>query len=391
MFKRSAAALFSFAALAAFNAQADTIPLTPNGHFFKDWVFNKISPQPGGPTPACLGFLPPETVIQETLGSLNFTITAEAGVTPRGWQICQPWYLGGFVPTGNDLPGTGPYHLVTDISSVNYNNGNYNIVADRPFVPGSLIAFQDMDRSESALLTFKDCQGNAVDPAAFDTLILSSNYTPWGTYGPIASSQYAGGTPPAWEVKAQTTPNQDVPNVTLGVLMKAPNICSIRLVGSTVNMGDGGGTTFYLASPPSTTFTVNTGITGGPADFSATLPVTPRCTVDGVDITAMLTPQPPQNTTASQGTPGQVVFSNVPAGAQCTVSAQSSTPAPQGLIWGPAPTAGPVTIDADASKNVVTLIQPLSQPAPVPTLGAWALLALAGLLGGTVALRRRVQ
>ena len=391
MFKRSATALFSLAALAAFNAQAATIPLTQDGHFFKDWVFNKMPPPPGVSAATCSGLLRSDAVIQETLGSLNFTVTAEAGVAPLGWQTCQPWVLGGAVPTGNDLPGTGSYHLVTDISSVNYNNGNYNIVADRPFVPGSLIAFQDMDRSESALLTFKDCQGNAVDPAAFDTVILSSNYVPSGSEGPIASSQYAGGTPPAWEVKAQTGPTQNVPNVSLGVLMKAPNICSIRLAGSTVNMGTGGGTTFYLASPPSTTFTVNTGITGGPADFSATLPVTPRCTVDGVDITAMLTPQPPQNTTASQGTPGQVVFSNVPAGAQCTVSAQSSTPAPQGLIWGPAPTAGPVTIDADASKNVVTLIQPLSQPAPVPTLGAWALLALAGLLGGTVALRRRVQ
>lgn len=46
---------------------------------------------------------------------------------------------------------------------------------------------------------------------------------------------------------------------------------------------------------------------------------------------------------------------------------------------------------ADASKNVVTLTQPLVQPAPVPTLDVWALLALAGLLGGTVGLRRRAH
>ncbi len=380
-----AAALFSWAALAGSIAQAATVSLTANGHYFQGWALSNIKPisdpsYPGGYN--CFSGpanLPPNYAIQGTLGPLNYEVTALTPAVPPAdnqWQICN-WYWGSYIPAGNDTVGAP--------GSVNYNKGNYDIVADRPFVPGTLMAFQDMDVVESALLTFKDCQGNTVDPASFDTLVLSSDYQSPANGGPMASSQYVPGSPPAWRFMAQG----GVPNVAIGVLMKAPNICSIHLVGPTT--GRSGGVAFYFASPPATTLTVNTGITGGPAGFSATLPVTPRCTVGGTDITAMLTPQPPQDTTASQSTPGQVVFNNVPIGAQCTVSAQSSTPAPQGLVWGPAPTAGPVTMDADASKNVVTLTQPLVQPAPVPTLDVWALLALAGLMSGAMALRRRTR
>lgn len=274
-----ALALSCAASLAALGAQAATISLAADGHYFQGWDLSFIKPindpaYPGGYN--CFSGppdLPANYAIQGTLGPLNYRVTALTPATPPAnnqWQICN-WDWGNFIPTGNDTVGAP--------GSVNYNKGNYDIVADRPFVPGTLMAFQDMDGRESALLTFKDCQGNSVDPANFDTLILSSDYVP-GSGSPLASSQYVPGSPPAWQFMAR---GSNVPNVTLGLLLNAPNICSIHLVGPT--SGNSGGVAFFFASPP--------------------------------------------------------------------------TP----------PTA----------------------PAPVPALGAWALLALAGLLGGAASLRRRTH
>lgn len=347
-------------------ANAATISLTQNGQYFNGWSLSNILPDPGllNIDPAGGGYncfsgpqdLPTGTVIKGTLGPLNYQVTALTPATPPAdnqWQICN-WYWGSYIPSGNATTGAP--------GSMNYNKGTYDIVADRPFVPGTLMAFQDMDAVESALLTFKDCQGNVVDPVAFDTLVLSSLYT--STTAPIASSQYVGGSTPAWKFQSQSP--SGVPNVSIGLLMNAPNICSIHLVGPTI--GGSGGTAFFFAAPQATTLTVNTTITGGPAGFSAAVPVGATCTVGDakVDISGMLSPQPPQPTTASASTPGQVVFSNIPIGAQCTVKAVGYPDAPAPYAWGAAPADAVVTLGATAASNTATLTRALSFAAVYP-------------------------
>lgn len=358
----------AFALAALGQAQAATLSLTQNGQFFNGWTTSYMPPVPellainsagGGynctTTPTDI---PAGTVIKGTVGPLNFQVTAlTPAISPaaNNWEVC-PWYWGSYIPSGNNITGSP--------GSINYNKGDYDIVADRPFVPGTLMAFQDMDGLESALLSFYDCQGQLVDPKNFDTLVLSSNYPSDGSAGgPLASSSYVPGSPPQWRFQAgyySTGQYTGVPNVSVGVLMNAPNICKIHLVGPT--SGNSGGATFFFASPPSTTLTVNTTLSGGPAGFSAAVPVSATCTLGDakVDVTGALSPQPPQTTTASASTPGQVVFSNIPVGAQCTVHAVSYPDAPGGYAWGAAPADATVTVGASAASNTATLARALS-------------------------------
>lgn len=381
--------------LSAFGlAQAATIPLVQDGHYFQGWDLSYIQPSPNVPGGYnCFSGppdLPPDEVIHGTLGPLNYQVTALTPATPPAnnqWQICN-WYWGAYIPSGNDTVGTP--------GSVNYNKGNYDIVADRPFVSGTLMAFQDMDALESALLTFKDCQGNPVDPAGFDTLVPSSDYT--STTTPIATSQYVGGSPPAWKFTSQ---GGNVPNVTIGLLLKAPNICSIHIVGPTA--GGSGGVAFYFAAPKlqAATLTVSTPLSGGPDGYSANIPINATCTLNGADVTNYLQPAPPQNSTTSSGTPGTVTFSGIPVGAQCSVSLGSYPAAPSGYSWGPAPAPVSVTIAGGTTGNTASLPSSLASstptpiptptPAPVPTLGGWMLLALMAAVGwlGTLRLRQR--
>jgi hypothetical protein len=248
--KPFAAAFCLAGALAAPGAQAAAISLAKDGRFFKDWALSHIKPIVHKDFPDgynCFSGppdLPADFAIQGTLGPLNYQVTALTPATPPAnnqWQMCN-WIWGSakHIPSGNDTVG--------EPGSVNYNKGNYDIVADRPFTYGTLMAFQDMDGIESALLTFKDCQGNTVDPANFDTLVLSSDYVPPSDSQRLASSEYVPGSPPAWKFMSQA-PN-GVPNASIGLLLKAPNICSIHLVGPTT--GTSGGVAFYFASPPST-------------------------------------------------------------------------------------------------------------------------------------------
>ena len=55
-------------------------------------------------------------------------------------------------------------------------------------------------------------------------------------------------------------------------------------------------------------------------------------------------------------------------------------------------TAASTTEDPDLSNNVAKTVDPstpVAEPAPVPTLGEWALALLASLVGGVAALRLR--
>lgn len=366
-----------------------SIPLTQDGHYFQGWDVSHIQPAnnipqdtstPGYNCVAPPADLPHDSVIHGTLGALNYQITAEQDTLAQPpddnqWQICN-WYWGGHIPAGNDTEGAP--------GSMNYNKGTYNIeTTNGPFVPGTLMAFQDMDGIESALLTFKDCNGNTVDPAGFDTLMLSSLYS--SATQPIASSQYVGGTPPAWEFKSRSPTG--VPNVTIGLLLNAPNICSIRIVGPT--SGISGGVTTFFAAPPTKTLTVSTTLVGPPASYSADVPITATCTFgdEEVDITGALDPQPPQASSTSSAAPGSVSFGRLPVGTQCTIGTGALPPPANGFAWSPAPDPVAITISANDADNEVTLA--LKQASgggaggvtAVPTLQEWGLLTLLGLLG----------
>lgn len=241
------------------SAQAASISLVQDGQFFKGWVFSDIPAPPSPPgnfnCQAPPTNLPATAQIQGTLGEINYTVSADASPATVNWQVC-PWIVGKQIPSGNALPAhfTGSSYL--GVGSVNYSQGNFDIKADKPFVPGTLLAFQDMDGWESADLTFRSCSGAVIDPVNFDTLLLSSNYVPDGTTNgiPMPTSTYvpaAGGNPPGWRMASYVWTSGiygGLPNTASGILLNAPGICSIRLVGPT--KGTSGGVTFYLAAPP---------------------------------------------------------------------------------------------------------------------------------------------
>ena len=241
------------------NAQAATISLTQDGQFFKGWAFSDIPTPPSPPGNFnCLAAptnLPATAQIQGTLGGVNFTVSAQTPPATVNWQVC-PWYVGRYLPSGNALPAhfTGTFY--SGVGSVNYSQGNFDIKADKPFVPGTLLAFQDMDGWESADLTFHSCSGEVIDPVNFDTLLLSSDYVPDGTTNriPMPTSTYvpaSGGNPPGWRMASYVWTSGiygGLPNTASGILLNAPGICSISLVGPT--RGTSGGVTFYLAAPP---------------------------------------------------------------------------------------------------------------------------------------------
>ncbi|WP_460482570.1 DUF5979 domain-containing protein [Comamonas humi] len=380
-------------------SHAATISLATDGHYFDNWTFSTV--EPAGPVgyQSCTAAppndnLPLGTVIQGAVGRVGFEVTATSAST-YNWEAC-PWYYGASIPTGNGLvSGTSP-------GSVNYTRGDYDIktLNNRPLPYGSLLAFQDMDGYEMARLSFYDCQGQPVDSAGFDTLIVSSSYAPSGGNGPLASTSYdaAAG---QWLVQAgyyTTGTYTGVPNVTTGLVMKAANVCRVHIQGPT--QGTSGGVTFYLGSPPVTSISVNTSLTGGPTPYTTQVPLTAQCTVGGtqVDVSGTLTPSASQPGQLTAGQPASITFDDVPVGAVCTITAGGTPGAPDGYTWGTAP--GPVTLTAalDPAGNQAAMPfelkaapPPPEKPAakPVPALGWWGLLALVLSLGGLGWLQRR--
>jgi hypothetical protein len=154
--------------------------------------------------------------------------------------------------------------------------------------------------------------------------------------------------------------------------------------------------------------TVNVTITGGPASYSASFPISVACTLSSAAVSG-ITPTSPANIGAGPGTAiGTQVFSNIPQGASCTISQGSLPTAPTGYHWGtPVITqlgsaisslgpqgqmGGSTRGAAGAASNVASVVNPLIVDAPpppppppatpAPALSGWAqMLAMLLLLG----------
>lgn len=388
IFSRVGHALLAIVVVSVSPAQAATISMTANNNYFAGWVWNSFPVPPNTAYCPNSGSVPTNTVMQGLLNGQSFTVTDVGQAPITNWQLCGRWGLGSYIPAGTGLPSTA--------DQVNLTTGDLLLQSATPLPAGTFIAFEDMDYSESAHLTFRDCSGNAIDPVNFDTLILSSNYVAGPVASanqPMATSTYvpaSGGNPPQWVF--QPPGRGGVPNTTLGLLMHSASICSIE-IGSPVN-GTSGGYTFFLGAPPVTSLAVTKTVTGGPAGYSDSFPISVACTLSGKAVSG-ITPSATQSVTAGTGTSGTVSFGNIPLGSTCTVSEGTLPTAPSSYAWGtPVITqpTGPVAASGSAAAvtNILTGSPIRTEVAPVPMLDwKWLWSCVALLVGTGVASSRR--
>lgn len=303
-------------------AQAATIPMTANNQYFNGWVWNKMSVPTGQSNCVALpsgSTYPAATVIQGTLGPQTFDVTNPSGQASYNWSVCPTWNFATFMPPGTSAP--------PGVDSVNLTWGNFLIKSNTPFPPGSMLGIQDMDAREQARITLRTCSGTAIDPAAFDVLVLSSSYVPsGGGNGPMASATYvpaAGAVPAYWQFQSQAPAG--VPNVSLGLLMKSSDICSIELDSPPLagaGVASSGGYTFFLGTPgPVLSLTKA-------LDPATALPVQPGQTVafDLAVANASPTITAPSGTQIFEIVPGGSSFAGVTgATTDCAIGAPAGT------------------------------------------------------------------
>ena len=123
--------------------------------------------------------------------------------------------------------------------------------------------------------------------------------------------------------------------------------------------------------------TINKTVSGGPASgVSGTFHFTANCGADG---------NYPAAVTLSAGTTGAIAITNVPQGARCTISEDSTLPsAPSGYAW-TSVLPPEVTLVTSHTGNVAAFVNKLTStapliPTPVPTLKVWAVIALSSLM-----------
>ncbi|HEY0230692.1 MAG TPA: DUF5979 domain-containing protein [Dokdonella sp.] len=99
-------------------------------------------------------------------------------------------------------------------------------------------------------------------------------------------------------------------------------------------------------------------VAGGPAGFSASFSVSVACTLNGNPVSG-IAPGDTQTIAAGTSGSGQVLFTNIPQGALCTVSEGALPGAPLSYIWGaPAITqSGPIAATGSTATVANTLAQ----------------------------------
>lgn len=89
-------------------------------------------------------------------------------------------------------------------------------------------------------------------------------------------------------------------------------------------------------------------VTGGPAGYAGSFPISVACTLGGAAVSG-ITPSATQNVLAAVGGAGQAHFGNIPQGAQCTVSEGPLPAAPASYVWNPPAITQPAAISAAGS------------------------------------------
>jgi len=102
---------------------------------------------------------------------------------------------------------------------------------------------------------------------------------------------------------------------------------------------------------------VTKSVTGGPASYSGSFPITAACTFNGAPVTG-IAPSATQNVTAGTGSDGQVTFANIPQGATCTISEGTLPTPPTSYTFGtptltqPSTAIGATPVDASVQNTL---------------------------------------
>jgi hypothetical protein len=102
---------------------------------------------------------------------------------------------------------------------------------------------------------------------------------------------------------------------------------------------------------------VTKSVTGGPAGYSGSFPITAVCTFNGASVTG-IAPSATQNVTAGTGADGQLTFANIPQGATCTISEGTLPSPPTSYTFGtptltqPSAAIGATAVDASVLNTL---------------------------------------
>ncbi|HEY0231996.1 MAG TPA: DUF5979 domain-containing protein, partial [Dokdonella sp.] len=120
-----------------------------------------------------------------------------------------------------------------------------------------------------------------------------------------------------------------LPTAPAGYVWGTPTITQPALIAAS-------GTTATVANTLAQqlgTLTVTKSVSGGPAGYGGSFPITATCTSNGAPVTG-ITPGATQTAFAGTAGSGSVAFGNIPQGAVCSVSEGALPTAPAGYTWG---------------------------------------------------------
>lgn len=142
---------------------------------------------------------------------------------------------------GSNLPaGIGaPSH----IGSIYADRGTVRFTSSKPFWANSVLFFVDVDFYENSDLKFYDCGGQPVDAGGFDFLKISTINANTPTY-------QIQGTAPAryWTITPTVVSD---PSTVNGLIIRSNQVCQVEITTMRrPGEAKGGGTNFFLGSPP---------------------------------------------------------------------------------------------------------------------------------------------
>ena len=361
-FKR--APLFASLLLGLASVQAATIEVQADSEFFKDWAFSLVS-SPHSPTgnnqPA---IVPMSTIGQGSLygNGFNFGFTADPLGSNIFSVISRTDFFGGWMPTSSARPNNiglpaSPLHyqgfaIDRGVALVQFPGGARL---------GTTLFLEDVDSNEAIDVAFRDCAGNQVDAGLVDFLQIALTDQPAVSLQGVAPNR-------TWRLAATVTSTANTIN---GLKFNTNTICSAQITqtrpspGGGVNFAFGVPILIQVAAPASSLDTTPT-LTGSSNQPGSTVTLT-ITDAAGVVQTVTTTVQPDGSYQITPATPLAVG----PYTVEASLPYPYTRPDPRVL--------------ATASGQV------LAVPAPVPTLGGWALLllSLGTLLAGRSRLARR--
>jgi len=227
--------VFAAVAATALASHAADLLVSPNEHYFQDWIFN-VSNNPRG----CfdINILPSNDSITGTLGTLTYSVTALDSTTlaytpvQTGWVDCRWSNFGTKTPAGNDQPAS--------IDTTHFRSGNFLLSLNGPLPSGSVLFMQDFDGQEISDIEFRSCTGATLNASSFDFLRVSDPSLPGSSI--TIPSHTPGAT---WNIAAATTNSS---NETSGIVIRRSDVCQIAFRNTKPSQS--GGRHFFLGHAP---------------------------------------------------------------------------------------------------------------------------------------------